>query len=694
MRAKLSTIFFITFVVFAAALIWRVDQIMSEDKLTSVDLQSRAQMLAIVHSLEMETQSLSDLVSLSYSEIELGKKDYSATRPYNKFQMVAKLLPPNQREERREWQIVSNYFQEKTPARSWALSYVGLVLKSIKESDVKSGSSNIYALMDPTRKPYLLLLVHDVGRGNGNWYAGLMTASVFQGMMDRQKGQMSSLFVVNSQGQALAHTTPEYVGSLLTEDPIVNEAIKMSGGSGSGTFKDLKGEPIRGFYEQIGVSNQFAVITTPIRAFNKDRDRIRLQLGLMGFGLGLIGIAFFVLVYKPESSSVPTFAYQSSIPTGPQSVMAPKIGARSEYVKVASALSHELKSPLTSILGHAQLAGHHLLEPKAKEHLDKIESEARVARDIIQKLLTFAGEDKVVLQKEGLEQAVNKALKNIEGKVLSKGIRLVKNIQPVPPFTMATDLVVKAIECILVNSIEAMERAPKKELNVTLTAEGSKIFFSVSDTGEGISAKDLDKIFDPFFTTRSGGQHVGLGFSMAMGILKECHGEIQVQSEIGQGTKVIVNFAPQEIISTGLPSVSNPPTNVLKIPERSIPMTLVPPLAASSQSASLTERNTADELTMDLESLLVDRSIENLIDDQEQEEDMLIGKKVDETIPLPPPPTADFSDEVTVDLGNFQQERLVSKVDKPNPKIKINFIRKTTKLDELVVAVRKPGSKL
>lgn len=687
MRAKLSTIFFITFVVFAAALIWRVDQIMSEDKLTSVDLQSRAQMLAIVHSLEMETQSLSDLMGLSYSEIELGKKDFSANRPYSRFQMVAKLLPPNQREERREWQIVSNYFQEKTAVRSWALSYVGLVLKSIKVPDVKSGSANVYALMDPTRKPFLLLLVHDVGHGNGNWYAGLMSASVFQGMMDRQKGQMSSLFVINSQGQALAHTTPEYVGSLLTEDPIVTEAIKMSGGSGSGTFKDLKGEPIRGFYEQVGVSNLFAVITTPLRALTKDRDRIRLQLGLMGFGFGLIGIAFFVFVYKPEDSSLPAFAYSSPIPSGPQLVMAPKMGARSEYVKVASALSHELKSPLTSILGHAQLAGHHILEPKAKEHLDKIESEARAARDIIQKLLTFAGEDKVVLQKEGLEQAVNKALKNIEGKILSKGIRLSKNIQAVPPFTMATDLIVKAIECILVNSIEAMERAPKKELNVSLTAEGSKIFLSISDTGEGISPKDLDKIFDPFFTTRSGGQHVGLGLSMAMGIFKECHGEIQVQSEMGQGTMVIVNLTPQEAALPEAPANVTPPASVLKVPPRAAALTLAPapiPIVAGN--------STSDELTMDLESLLVDRSIENLIDDQDDE--MLISKKVDDTVSLPPVPAPDFSDEETVDLGNFQQSQLKSgpssKVDKP----KIDFKRKTTKLDQFVAVVRKPGSKL
>lgn len=697
MRAKLSTIFFITFVVFAAALIWRVDQIMSEEKLVSVDLQSRAQMLAIVHSLETETQGLADLMGLSYPEIELGKKDFSAGKPYSKFQMVAKLLPPNQRQDRRDWQITSNYFQEKTAARNWALSYVGLVLKSIKESDVKSGSSNVYALMDPTRKPFLLLLVHANINGLSSWYAGLMNSSVFQGMIDRQKGQLSSVFVVNAQGQALAHTTPEYVGSLLTEDPIVNEAIKMSGGSGSGTFKDLKGEPIRGFYEQIGVSNLFAVITTPIRTLMKDRDRIRFQLAMMGFGFALVGIAFFVFVYKPEAPVAAPFSYHASVPTGPQSVNASKTGIRSEYVKVASALSHELKSPLTSILGHAQLAGHHLLEPKAKEHLDKIESEARAAREIIQKLLTFAGEDKVVLQKEGLENAVNKALKNIEGKVLSKGIKLEKNIQAVPPFTMATDLVVKAIESILVNSIEAMERAPKKELNVTLMPEGSRIFFSVSDTGEGISAKDLEKIFDPFFTTRASSQHVGLGLSMAMGILKECHGDLQVQSEIGKGTTVIVYFAPEEIVSSSSAAVMNPQAAALMVPSKSAPMPIddeltqeIHPSPVETKPVDPVENGaaSADELTIDLDSLLVDKSIERLIDDTD--EDFLASRKVDDNLPLPPVPVPVFMDEETVDLGTFQQSGQTSKVDRP----KIDFKRKTTKLDEFKVAVRKPRGEL
>jgi signal transduction histidine kinase len=70
---------------------------------------------------------------------------------------------------------------------------------------------------------------------------------------------------------------------------------------------------------------------------------------------------------------------------------------------------------------------------------------------------------------------------------------------------------------------------------------GNKVLISVSDNGNGIPRKVLDKIFQPFFTTKPTGQGTGLGLSMSYDIVTIAHqGEIKVETKEGQGTKFIV----------------------------------------------------------------------------------------------------------------------------------------------------------
>ncbi len=691
-----ATIFFLTFLVFIGAVVWRVDQVMFGDKLAWGEAQSRGQMAAINHALETEVQSLKDLLVLSYSEVELGRKDYSANRPYSHFQMMSKLLPPNPKDDRKDWQVVSTFFMENSNVQKWATPYLSLALKSVKESDLKGHSAHVYALMDPSRKPYLLVLT----RGGANWYAGLLNTGVFQEMMDRQKGQKSTVFIVNLQGQTLGHTVSEYVGSLLTEDPLVSELIKSSVGSGFGSFKNLRGEMVQGLYEQIEGTNLYAVITTPVQALSANRASVRWQLLLMGAGLGLIGLAFFFFSDRnSRAAGMPTLAV-APMPT-PSQAPAPGVVNSSQtnssgdkmkaYTQVASSLSHELRSPLTSILGHVQLAMNQVTDAKSQNHLQKIETEARAAREIVQKLLIFAGEDKVSTSKVGLETILNKALKNVEGKLIFKGIKLSKQIDSVTPFPLAADLVGKAIDNVLQNAIEAMERAPKKELTVKLQAQGSQIHLSIADTGEGISSENLGKVFDPFFTTRSGSNHVGLGLSTALGIFKEAFGEMRIESEKGRGTSVEVHFSPQEMLvaPASVPAAAAAPVEISK-PEPKLELRPEPKI----EPAVVVETKP----DIPVVPLLVDNTIERLIEDD---------------VPDMPPAPEEFPNlNASASKLGFEEEPgaeisalvdkpnaakmpkktspFTAKIDKPNLTVK----KKASRLDDVAVSVRRPGERI
>jgi two-component system NtrC family sensor kinase len=696
-----ATIFFLTFAVFTATVVWRVDQVMFGDKLAWGEAQARAQMSAISKALEVKVSGLRNIILLSFSEVELAKKDFGGNKAYSEFQMMARLLPPNLKEDRKDWQLISTFFQENSPAKKWATAYITLALKSVRESEIKSASVHVFSLMDPSRKPYLLLLT----RGGANWYAGLMGIEAFQGLMDRQKGQKSTVFVVNPQGQALGHTTQEYVGSLLTEDPLVAEMIKANVGSGYGIFRDLRGESIQGLYEQVDNTNLFAVITTPIQAMTANRDSVRWQLVLMGFGLGLIGLAVFVLNDRSQprqrppphlagaaASEVPAAVTSSQVTTGQEKMKA--------YTHVASSLSLELRSPLASILGHTHLALNQVQDAGVQAHLRKIEEEARTAREMVQKLLIFSGQDKFTTQTASLETVLQKALKAVEGKLISKGVRVQKSIQSVPPFTMAGDLVAKAIENLLLNAIEAMERAPKKELSVQLRAEGPDIELIISDSGEGISNSDLPKIFDPFFTTRSGAHHVGLGLSTALGIFKEAFGEVSVVSEKGKGTQVIVTFRPQErLLQQSAPAEvpRKAPVASMSIPEaisaKANDFELTKPIV-EAQPASVPAAAAKPRPELQLDPILVDNTIERLIEDD---------------LPDMPPPPRELN-AVELVAEQISAQALSSSVTKPvvaqtqgppktdfsakidKPKIEIK--KKASKLDNLQVSVRRPGERV
>ena len=63
---------------------------------------------------------------------------------------------------------------------------------------------------------------------------------------------------------------------------------------------------------------------------------------------------------------------------------------------------------------------------------------------------------------------------------------------------------------------------------------------SITDSGRGIAAQDLENIFRPFFTTKKEG--LGLGLTLVRRTVERMNGEIRVDSTPGQGTKVILEF--------------------------------------------------------------------------------------------------------------------------------------------------------
>ena len=79
-------------------------------------------------------------------------------------------------------------------------------------------------------------------------------------------------------------------------------------------------------------------------------------------------------------------------------------------------------------------------------------------------------------------------------------------------------------------------------ISVSTKKSGNQIFITVSDNGNGIPQKVVDKIFQPFFTTKPTGQGTGLGLSLSYDIIKAHGGEIKVKTKEGEGTEFIIQL--------------------------------------------------------------------------------------------------------------------------------------------------------
>ncbi|MCX8011318.1 MAG: ATP-binding protein, partial [Ignavibacteria bacterium] len=87
---------------------------------------------------------------------------------------------------------------------------------------------------------------------------------------------------------------------------------------------------------------------------------------------------------------------------------------------------------------------------------------------------------------------------------------------------------------LIINASEAMPRGGTLNIKTEFVEQGKFIKVTFTDTGSGIPEHIKERIFDPFFTTKENG--TGLGLSISYGIIEQHHGQINLESKIGEGT--------------------------------------------------------------------------------------------------------------------------------------------------------------
>jgi nitrogen-specific signal transduction histidine kinase/ActR/RegA family two-component response regulator len=227
---------------------------------------------------------------------------------------------------------------------------------------------------------------------------------------------------------------------------------------------------------------------------------------------------------------------------------------------LAGGVAHDLNNVLGVIIGYSELLLHTQDVPgPTKSKATEILKAGQKAAAIVQDLLTLARRG--IKDRKPLN--LNKVLQESQ-----KSAEFAKILSYRPNVTVKTDLeadllnisgssvhIEKSFMNLVSNAIDAMPgggvltiRTRNRYLDKPVSGydkvnEGDYIVLSVSDTGEGIPAGDLKRIFEPFYTKKVMGRSgTGLGLAVVWGTVKDHHGYINVESEEGKGTTVILYF--------------------------------------------------------------------------------------------------------------------------------------------------------
>jgi signal transduction histidine kinase len=210
--------------------------------------------------------------------------------------------------------------------------------------------------------------------------------------------------------------------------------------------------------------------------------------------------------------------------------------------QLAAGVAHELNEPLGNILGFAQLMQKaEGFPPQAGQDLEKIIKASLHAREVVRKLRLFARETPPQKTRVDLNELVEEGLYFIESRCAKAGIELVRSLAPdLPEITADKGQLHQVLVNLVVNSIQAMPGGGRLEIR-TAAGEGCASLI-VEDNGTGMTPEVRSKIFVPFFTTKDVNEGTGLGLAVVHGIVSAHGGGIEVQSQVGMGTRFTVRF--------------------------------------------------------------------------------------------------------------------------------------------------------
>ncbi len=222
---------------------------------------------------------------------------------------------------------------------------------------------------------------------------------------------------------------------------------------------------------------------------------------------------------------------------------------------MAGGIAHDFNNILLSILGNADLARREAKSDDIAGYLEEIITAARGAADLASRMLDYSGKSEPRKTCLDLNELIRDTAQMLHVSISKKTTLEYRLADSLPAVSADLAQLRQVVMNLIINASEALEDHPGKVVLSTSVESytrqelgecyvnddlpgGEYVVLSVRDTGSGMNPGTLTRVFDPFFTTKFAGR--GLGLASVLGIVRNHHGGIRVDTETGLGTEFTV----------------------------------------------------------------------------------------------------------------------------------------------------------
>lgn len=206
--------------------------------------------------------------------------------------------------------------------------------------------------------------------------------------------------------------------------------------------------------------------------------------------------------------------------------------------RFAGALAHELRNPLSVVanaVGYLTMPGVQISPEEQTETMQVIRRQVEMAARIVDNTLDFANPKPLELKKGVINADIEKALAVT---VIPQGITVEKEYRSAKEILCDHFLLEHVFTNLIRNGIQAIKESGT--VRIKTADEKGHVTVTIEDTGSGISPEDMKKLFEPLFSRKPRG--IGLGLYIVKGIVKRHKGTVDMKSELGKGTTVVVRL--------------------------------------------------------------------------------------------------------------------------------------------------------
>ncbi|MEE3329417.1 MAG: HAMP domain-containing sensor histidine kinase [Myxococcota bacterium] len=215
--------------------------------------------------------------------------------------------------------------------------------------------------------------------------------------------------------------------------------------------------------------------------------------------------------------------------------------------KLSASIAHEIRNPITAAKSLVQQMGEEPRSPENVEYAQVALSELERVERSVSHLLRFARDEEMRPQEVSLSDVLDSALETFRERAEREYVSVTRSFDSAGMVRGDAEKLRRVAINLIGNAIDALVESDVVDRSVEVAMgenlAGTEVWFRVKDNGPGIESEIAKRIFDPFYTSKQSG--TGLGLPITRKLVEAHGGEIELITDVGQGTEFVVTF-PKE----------------------------------------------------------------------------------------------------------------------------------------------------